>query len=177
MTVDALPPETVTLQEPTATTRHPHGPIVAALDGSARDELVLKSIVPLAEAFASRVICVRVVESISPTLLAEASLPGPYAPFDQFYATQNELRAEDTTYLAGIKERLARRGIEVECEAPTGRPAQTIIAVARMHRAKLIAMTTHGRRGLRRALLGSVADEVVRTAPCPVLLVRIQAEG
>jgi nucleotide-binding universal stress UspA family protein len=41
----------------------------------------------------------------------------------------------------------------------------------------LIAMTTHGRSGLGRALLGSVAEEVVWTAPCPVLLVRNLAQS
>ncbi len=47
-----------------------------------------------------------------------------------------------------------------------------IEAVARKLGADLIVMGTHGRRGLKRLLLGSVAESVIRTAPCPVLLVR-----
>jgi nucleotide-binding universal stress UspA family protein len=43
--------------------------------------------------------------------------------------------------------------------------------------ADLIVMGTHGRRGLRRALLGSVAEAIVRTAPCPVLTVRLSTRN
>ena len=55
----------------------------------------------------------------------------------------------------------------------TGDPRTMIEAVARKLGTDLIVMGTHGRRGLRRFLIGSVAESVVRTAPCPVLLVRM----
>lgn len=160
-----------------AATLHPYAHIVVALDGSALAEQVLDHVEPLVEAFASKVTCVCAVEPINPGLLAETSLPGGDVPLDQLYETQDEVRSEEAAYLAGIKERFARHDIEVECEAPLGRPAESITDVARTYGADLIAMTTHGRSGLRRALLGSVADEVVRTAPCPVLLVKILAES
>lgn len=51
-------------------------------------------------------------------------------------------------------------------------PAQAILAYAQEHALDLIVMGTHGRRGVRRLLLGSVAREVVQRAPCPVLTVR-----
>lgn len=177
MTIDQSTPATLAPRERIDTSRHPYAHIVVALDGSALAERVLDRVEPLAEAFASKVTCVTAVEPISPTLLAETSLPEANTPFDQLFETQDEVRAEDITYLAGIKERLTRRSIEVECEVMLGRPAETIVDLARTRKADLIAMTTHGRSGLRRAVRGSVADEVVRTAPCPVLLVRIQAEG
>jgi universal stress protein A len=53
-----------------------------------------------------------------------------------------------------------------------GRPAREILGVAREERADLIVMGTHGRRGLARMVLGSVTEEVLRLAPCPVLAVR-----
>ena len=53
-----------------------------------------------------------------------------------------------------------------------GHPAKLVIAEARKWRADLIVMGTHGRRGLRRVVLGSDAEEVIRTAPVPVLLTR-----
>ncbi|MEO6773672.1 MAG: universal stress protein [Kofleriaceae bacterium] len=56
----------------------------------------------------------------------------------------------------------------------TGDPRTLIETVARKLGADLIVMGTHGRRGLRRLLLGSVAEAVVRSAPCPVLLVRAE---
>lgn len=53
-----------------------------------------------------------------------------------------------------------------------GVPADRIIRVAKSRRADVVVMGTHGRTGIRRALLGSVASRVVATAPCPVLTVR-----
>jgi len=52
-----------------------------------------------------------------------------------------------------------------------GNPATAILKAARESRCDLIVMGTHGRKGLRRVLMGSVAEEVVRKAPCPVLTV------
>lgn len=53
-----------------------------------------------------------------------------------------------------------------------GHPAEAILAYARDHEIDLIVMGTHGRRGLRRWILGSVTEEVLHEAPCPVLAVR-----
>jgi nucleotide-binding universal stress UspA family protein len=55
-----------------------------------------------------------------------------------------------------------------------GRPAEEIAKVAESEFADLIVMGTHGRRGLRRLMLGSVAQQVVATAPCPVVTVRMK---
>ena len=55
----------------------------------------------------------------------------------------------------------------------TGDPRDVIEATASQVHADLIVMGTHGRRGISRALLGSVAESLVRSAPCPVLTVRI----
>lgn len=54
----------------------------------------------------------------------------------------------------------------------TGAPADAIVQLAAEEYADLIVMATHGRTGLRRLLMGSVAEEVIRHAPCPVLTVR-----
>ncbi len=59
-----------------------------------------------------------------------------------------------------------------EVEVATGHPADTIVRVAQDRKADLIVMGTHGRTGLQHVLLGSVAEKVVRMAPCPVLTVR-----
>ncbi len=57
----------------------------------------------------------------------------------------------------------------------TGDPRDMILQAAKETHADLIVIGTHGRRGIARALLGSVAEAVVRTAPCPVLTVRAKA--
>jgi nucleotide-binding universal stress UspA family protein len=63
-------------------------------------------------------------------------------------------------------------GIRVETEVQVGRPAEIILDVAKSAGVDMIAMATHGRSGIRRFLMGSVADRVVRHAHVPVLLVR-----
>ena len=59
-----------------------------------------------------------------------------------------------------------------EVAVAMGHPADAIIRVAQERSADLIVMSTHGRTGLQHALLGSVAEKVVRLAPCPVLTVK-----
>jgi nucleotide-binding universal stress UspA family protein len=58
-----------------------------------------------------------------------------------------------------------------------GEPASTIVATAREISAAMIVLGTHGRRGLAHALLGSVAEKVVRTSEIPVLTVRAGTPG
>jgi len=70
---------------------------------------------------------------------------------------------------------VAAHGGKVPLEPPvleTGDPRTWIEATARKLPADLVVMSTHGRRGVKRLLLGSVAEAVVRCSPCPVLLVR-----
>ena len=63
-------------------------------------------------------------------------------------------------------------GLELDCEQPEGAPPVAILDVAQRIGADLLALTTHGRSGLGRLVLGSVADDLVRHASCPILLVR-----
>lgn len=61
-----------------------------------------------------------------------------------------------------------------EVEVALGHPADTIVRVAQERGADLIVMSTHGRTGLQHVLLGSVAEKVMRLAPCPVLTIKQQ---
>jgi len=72
---------------------------------------------------------------------------------------------------------LRASGIPVETMIQAGQPAETILDVARSDDVDMIAMTTHGRSGIQRFLLGSVADRVVRHAHVPVLLVRSEFDN
>ncbi len=64
------------------------------------------------------------------------------------------------------------KGLQVRTALRTGVPYREIVELATDERAALVLIGTHGRGGLDRALLGSVADRVVRLSPCPVLTVR-----
>lgn len=66
-------------------------------------------------------------------------------------------------------------GLDARAALRTGVPHREIVALAQDERADLVVIGTTGRAGLNRALLGSVADRVVRLAPCPVLTVRAPA--
>ena len=81
------------------------------------------------------------------------------------------------------EERLRRTVAEAgsplvtEHEVRTGRAASTIVEVAAETKADLIVMGTAGRTGVAHVFMGSVAERVVRTAPCPVLTMRAAAEA
>jgi len=66
----------------------------------------------------------------------------------------------------------ARDGVAIETMVKTGIAADLIPSLAKEIGADLIVMGTHGRTGLQHFVLGSIAERVVRTAPCPVLTVR-----
>ncbi len=84
-----------------------------------------------------------------------------------------ELRQQAEAYLEGVAEKLKQDGFAVRTlvvDDPS--PADAILDQAQAEHADLIVMSTHGRSGVTRWLLGSVADRVVHHAPVPVLLVR-----
>jgi len=83
-------------------------------------------------------------------------------------------------YVEHMREELCRirpgnPAIRVQHYLCEGVPAATILQMARENKCDLIVMGMHGRTGLRRALMGSVTEEVVRKAPCPVLTVTTAA--
>lgn len=74
--------------------------------------------------------------------------------------------------LAKVVDRVGAVGVPVTSELRQGAVWREVVAVAKERHVDLVVVGSHGRRGLPRALLGSVAEKVVRTAPCPVLVVR-----
>ena len=74
--------------------------------------------------------------------------------------------------VANLAGRLAKRGVKCEALLQQGPPQKRIVETAKRIKADLIVMSTHGRTGVSHLMLGSVAERVVRTAPCAVLIVR-----
>jgi len=83
-----------------------------------------------------------------------------------------ELASESDKQLKEILERLRKEGVSAESMGNHGRPEDVIVELARERKADLIVMGTHGRTGLPHVLLGSVAERVIRNAPCPVITVK-----
>jgi len=91
----------------------------------------------------------------------------------QIDACQTKLLQEAQTYLEGVAARLRGRATRIETRVVAeDQPAVGILREAQDLDVNLIAMETHGRRGLSRLLLGSVADKVVRGGHLPILLHR-----
>jgi len=78
---------------------------------------------------------------------------------------------EGRRLLAGFRQRAAFQPPPLEF-VPVGRPAAEVVKAAQEWPASLIVIGSHGRGGVTRAVLGSVADAVLRHAPCPVVVVR-----
>jgi len=140
--------------------------ILAAVDGSAASNKGLREALRLAKREGARLCLVHVVNEF----YAFAGMDGP-APVDLVPALREGgkkilANARRMAERAGIKPTLAMR------ETIGGPAADAIVREARKWGADLIVLGTHGRRGVRRLVLGSDAEQVVRTSRVPVLLVR-----
>lgn len=79
--------------------------------------------------------------------------------------------AED---LHAILQELHQEGLTAECGVEFGNPADVILEQADEHDVNLVIMGSHGKKGLSRLIMGSVAETVVRKANCPVLIVKAE---
>jgi|JI10StandDraft_1071094.scaffolds.fasta_scaffold29172_2 nucleotide-binding universal stress UspA family protein len=83
-----------------------------------------------------------------------------------------QLLSQTSADLAAARQLAQDQGaVEVETIVVEGNPAVEIVRIAQERKTDLIVMGSHGRGGLSRAILGSVADKVMRTAHCPVMIV------
>jgi DNA-binding transcriptional LysR family regulator len=79
--------------------------------------------------------------------------------------------------LGSLLPGLAEAGVTVKRQIRTGYPAEEIVREVERGDMDLVVMSSHGRTGIARAALGSVADRVLRTSPVPVMLVPIHVRG
>lgn len=133
--------------------------ILYPTDFSERSEAAFQLACSLAEDYCARLVILHVVKT-EVEIFAEGVLP--YVPELQLVDLRDKL--ED------VQPR--NSAIFVERKLVEGNPAEEILHVAEQIKADVIVMATHGRSGLDRVLLGSVAEVVLRGAPCPVLSVR-----
>jgi len=83
-----------------------------------------------------------------------------------------QIKKKSLDYLEKAGEGLRKKGAIVKCEVVAGNAAEEIIKAEEAFKADLVAMSTHGRSGLRRWAFGSVTDRVLRGGNVPVLMVR-----
>lgn len=87
------------------------------------------------------------------------------------------LDADAREHLGPMLSTLQDAGLQASIELRHGDPVPTILAAVQAHGADHLVMGTHGRKGFRRLMEGSVAEQVLRRAPCPVTIVRTLAEA
>jgi nucleotide-binding universal stress UspA family protein len=107
------------------------------------------------------------------TLLLIRAVEAHGSPFKEATEAQVAAIREAEVYLAAIADRLHRVGVkDVVTSVWYGPPAESIADAARYCNADLVVMSTHGRSGLSRLLVGSCAEAVLRATTTPVLLLR-----
>jgi nucleotide-binding universal stress UspA family protein len=140
--------------------------IMVPLDGSTFAEHALPIALGLARECGGRV---HLVQAHEPPPVP--SSPDILIPYDGEWDAA--MRGNERSYLDSVANRVAERaGVTVRTELLDGVPAMALAAYAREMELDLIVMTTHGRGGLSRMWLGSVADGVVRRSGVPVLVLR-----
>lgn len=109
--------------------------------------------------------------AVDPVAAGYAAAPGPdTAGYPGEWIEQAHERADGI--LDDAVERAAEHGREIETVRVTDRPARAVVDYAEEEGIDQIVLGSHGRTGVTRILLGSVAETVVRRAPCPVTVVR-----
>jgi nucleotide-binding universal stress UspA family protein len=132
--------------------------IVYPTDGSKTAGEALTFAIEAAKAYRAEVVVVSVVQQMDAPHETIAGLEKVLLDF----ARECSTKAVDV---------IRKHHVKVEERVEIGDPPEVIDRIAREEKACCIVMGTHGRTGLARALIGSVADRVIRRSPCPVTLV------
>jgi len=139
--------------------------ILVPLDGSAVAEQALGPATSIARAFGAEMVLFQVpIVYLTESLLGEWCVP--------FQGVLDTAEQAAQAYLDEVARTLEEQGMSVSTAMQIGAVASSIIGYAEANRIDLIAMCTHGRTGMARWTLGSVADRVLRASNIPILLVR-----
>jgi nucleotide-binding universal stress UspA family protein len=156
--------------------------ILLPLDGSDLAEVAIPHAVGLATLGDAEILLVQVIDTAGRILAAGASslelgngegAPIPVTVAEQAVAAQREQALE---YLSGVRDRIAADGhmSQIDVMVVEGSAGEALERLVAREGCDVVVMSTHGRTGVRRVLLGSVADYLVRHSPgCSVLLVDV----
>lgn len=155
--------------------------IMIPLDGSALAECVL----PHAEAFiqggmAKTAVLIWVLEPLPAAMYGASVETFASAAQEDIFATnadywgkmEADRKSTAQEYVDRIAERFRHYGADIKCEVLEGRIAETLAGYAEHNNIDLVLIATHGRSGVNRWLMGSVADRVLHYSDVPVLMVR-----
>ncbi|KTG08716.1 stress response protein [Haloprofundus marisrubri] len=142
--------------------------ILVPTDGSEGVERAICHALDLAEAHGATIHAIYVVNTAS---YAGLPMESSWDGIDEMLRSDAEAALEDVRRLAD------ERGVSVEAAVVDGSPSREIVSYAEREGCDLIVMGTHGRGGIDRLLLGSVAEKVVRGSNVPVLTVHVADEA
>lgn len=145
--------------------------ILVPVDFSETNQSAIAEGAELAVRFGAELHLLYVVEDSSPALTKTAATSPVFRSYVQDLTTNGEKDLAAVAVPASVPASSVHRQVAV------GDPIDKITAHAREHEIDLVVMSTHGRTGASHWLLGSVAERVVRSAPCPVLVTRSSAKG
>ena len=134
--------------------------ILVAIENSAADRTILEHAEQLARLTGARVLLVHVADGWAARHYKELNL------------RESEEMREDRAYLDSLRADLGSRGLVVESILAMGDPATEICRVAEAEKVDLIAMATHGHRGVSDVIHGQTVDHVRHKVKLPVLLLR-----
>jgi len=150
----------------------PAEPVIIAVDGSEASLDAARAGVALLVPPGNLVIAI-VLEPSDPTLLVGTGLAGGVMSADELQAVDEVQMDEARGHVAAAAAALDVS--DAETLVVRGAPGPAVCELAAARGARAIVMGSRGRGGLKRALLGSVSDYVVRNAPCPVVISRPSA--
>lgn len=139
--------------------------VIVPLDASPLAEGVLPLVVDLASGLRLAVTLVQALPTASQLYMGTEIVAHPADILERAEQAVRE-------YLQGVASRLEQQGLQAHLEVLSGEAGSAIVEFARQRPHNIIAMTTHGRSGLGRWVLGSVTDKVVRSSGDPVVVVR-----
>jgi universal stress protein A len=137
--------------------------VLVPVDFSKESLLAAKFGASMAEEYKTRLYVLHVMEPIHP------SLRGYIADFEAF---QQKMIAQAREDLENVIPKSVKDRIPVECILEMGNPTYVIVEKAKELGVDVVVIATHGRTGLAHVMLGSVAEKVIRHAPCPVFVIR-----
>ncbi len=140
--------------------------IMVAVDGSETSQRGLQEAINLANDQNAKLAIVHVIDIV--VVFGAGQFPGAYIEATRDLAHETIAHARKSALAAGIEPEIQ----SPEIVSSGYHVAETIADAARDWKADLLVVATHGRRGVSRLLIGSVAERVVRLATCPLLLVR-----
>jgi nucleotide-binding universal stress UspA family protein len=138
--------------------------ILFPIDFASHFETLVPWVATFADKFGATVCVLFVAQDLS-------NFSAFYVPHGNIQSFQEEALSSARKRMAAAVEEFFKKFPKLETRVDLGAPAAKILEVAKIEKVDLIIMGAHGRKGLDKAIFGSVADKVVRDAHCPVLTI------